>query len=144
MGLISPAGPVYQAGTLSGNPIAMAAGFQMLKILYSNTMIYKKLEQCSAQLEEGIRENLRRLGLSYTINRVGSMFTLFFTEKKIVDYNTAKKADTEKFGKYFNSMLEQGFYLPPSQFEAAFISTAHTEQIIKKTIAANYKSLQKQ
>ena len=143
MGLISPAGPVYQAGTLSGNPIAMAAGFQMLKILYSNTMIYKRLEQCSAQLEEGIRENLRRLGLAYSVNRVGSMFTLFFTEKKIVDYNTAKKADTEKFGKYFNSMLEQGFYLPPSQFEAAFISTAHTEQIIKKTIAANYKALQK-
>ncbi|MFZ1978639.1 MAG: glutamate-1-semialdehyde 2,1-aminomutase [Bacteroidota bacterium] len=143
MELISPAGPVYQAGTLSGNPLAMAAGFQMLKILYSNTMIYKKLEQRSAQLEEGIRENIRRLGLAYTINRVGSMFTLFFAEKQVIDYNTVKKADTEKFGKYFNAMLEEGVYLPPSQFEAAFISTAHSEQIIQKTITASCKALQK-
>jgi glutamate-1-semialdehyde 2,1-aminomutase len=94
-------------------------------------------------LEEGIRENLHRLGLAHTVNRVGSMFTLFFADKQVIDYNTAKKADTDKFGKYFNAMLEQGVYLPPSQFEAAFISTAHTEQIIQKTITANYKALQK-
>lgn len=143
MQMVSPAGPMYQAGTLSGNPLAMAAGFTMLRILSANKMIYKQLEQRSAQLEDGIRENLQKLGLGYTFNRVGSMFTLFFTSKSVTDYDSAKTSDTVKFSAYFNAMLEQGIYLPPSQFEAAFISTAHTERLLEKTIKANYKALQK-
>ncbi len=141
MQMVAPAGPMYQAGTLSGNPLAMAAGFTMLQILHANKMIYKQLEQRSAQLEEGIRDNLNKLGLKHTFNRVGSMCTLFFTSKPVSDYNSAKTSDTAKFSLYFNLMLEQGIYLPPSQFEAAFISTAHSERIIEKTIKANYKAL---
>ena len=143
MQMVAPAGPVYQAGTLSGNPLAMAAGFTMLRILHANKMIYKQLEQRSAQLEEGLRENLQKLGLGYTLNRIGSMFTLFFTSKSVTDYDSAKTSDTAKFSTYFNAMLEQRIYLPPSQFEAAFISTAHTERIIEKTIKASYKALQR-
>jgi len=143
MQMVAPAGPMYQAGTLSGNPLAMAAGLTVLRILHANKMIYKQLEQRSAQLEEGIRDNLNKLGLGYTFNRVGSMCTLFFTSKPVIDYDSAKTSDTEKFSLYFNSMLEQGIYLPPSQFEAAFISTAHSERIIRKTIKASYKALQR-
>jgi glutamate-1-semialdehyde 2,1-aminomutase len=143
MQMVAPAGPVYQAGTLSGNPLAMAAGFTMLRILHANKMIYKQLEQRSAQLEEGLRENLQKLGLGYTLNRIGSMFTLFFTSKSVTDYDSAKTSDTAKFSTYFNAMLEQRIYLPPSQFEAAFISTAHTERIIEKTIKASYKALKR-
>jgi glutamate-1-semialdehyde 2,1-aminomutase len=141
MQMVAPAGPMYQAGTLSGNPLAMAAGLTMLRILHANKMIYKQLEQRSAQLEEGIRCNLNKLGLEHSFNRVGSMCTLFFTSKPVTDYDSAKTSDTAKFSTYFNSMLEQGIYLPPSQFEAAFISTAHSEKIIEKTIKANYKAL---
>jgi glutamate-1-semialdehyde 2,1-aminomutase len=140
--MVAPSGPMYQAGTLSGNPLAMAAGLTMLNILHANKMIYKKLEQRSLQLEEGIRDNLNKLGLGYTFNRVGSMGTLFFTSKPVTDFDSAKTSDTTKFSAYFNSMLEQGIYLPPSQFESAFISTAHSEKIIEKTIRANYKALQ--
>ena len=143
MQMVAPSGPMYQAGTLSGNPLAMTAGFTLLRILHANKMIYKQLEQRSLQLEEGIRENLSKLGLGYTFNRVGSMFTLFFTSKPVTDYDSAKTSDTAKFSAYFNSMLEQGISLPPSQFEAAFISTAHSERIIRKTIKASYKALQK-
>jgi glutamate-1-semialdehyde 2,1-aminomutase len=143
MQMVAPAGPMYQAGTLSGNPLAMAAGLTMLQILHANKMIYKQLEQHSAQLEEGIRDNLNKLGLGYTFNRVGSMCTLFFTSKPVTDYDSAKTSDTSKFSKYFNSMLEQGIYLPPSQFETVFISTAHSERIIEKTIKKNYKALQR-
>jgi glutamate-1-semialdehyde 2,1-aminomutase len=100
------------------------------------------LEERSAQLEDGFRENLQELGLPFVINRVGSMFTLFFTDRPVTGYQSAKTADTAKFSRYFNAMLEQGIYLPPSQFEAAFISTAHTERLIEKTIKANYKALQ--
>jgi glutamate-1-semialdehyde 2,1-aminomutase len=141
--MVAPAGPMYQAGTLSGNPLAMAAGLTMLRILHANKMIYKQLEQRSAQLEEGIRDNLNKLGLGHTYNRVGSMCTLFFTSKPVTDYDSAKTSDTAKFSMYFNSMLEQGIYLPPSQFEAAFLSTAHSERIIEKTIKASYKALQR-
>ncbi len=143
MQMVAPAGPMYQAGTLSGNPLAMAAGFTMLRILHANKMIYKQLEQRSLQLEEGLKENLQKLGLGYTFNRVGSIFTLFFTSKLVTDYDSAITSDTVKFSKYFNAMLEQGIYLPPSQFETAFISTAHTERLIEKTIKASYKALQK-
>jgi glutamate-1-semialdehyde 2,1-aminomutase len=143
MQMVAPAGPMYQAGTLSGNPLAMAAGFTILRILHANRMIYKQLEQRSAQLEEGIRDNLNKLGLEHIFNRVGSMCTLFFTSKPVTDYDSAKTSNTAKFSLYFNSMLEQGIYLPPSQFEAVFISTAHSERIIEKTIKASYKALQK-
>jgi glutamate-1-semialdehyde 2,1-aminomutase len=143
MQMIAPSGPVYQAGTLSGNPIAMTAGLKMLQILHANKMIYKQLEQRSTQLEEGIRDNLNKLGLGYTFNRVGSIFTLFFTSKPVIEYDSAKVSDTAKFSIYFNSMLEKGIYLPPSQFESAFISTAHSERIIEKTIKVNYKALQR-
>jgi glutamate-1-semialdehyde 2,1-aminomutase len=143
MQMVAPSGPMYQAGTLSGNPLAMAAGFTMLRILLANKMIYKQLEQRSAQLEEGLKGNLQKLGLGYTVNRVGSMFTLFFTSKPVADYESAKTSDTAKFSAYFNAMLEQGIYLPPSQFESAFISTAHTERIIEKTIKASFKALQR-
>jgi glutamate-1-semialdehyde 2,1-aminomutase len=121
----------------------MAAGFSMLRILHANKMIYKQLEQRSAQLEEGIRDNLKKLGLGYAFNRVGSMWTLFFTSNSVIDYNSSKTSDTAKFSGYFNSMLGQGVYLPPSQFVSAFTSTAHTEKIIEKTTKASYKALQK-
>ncbi|HVN48777.1 MAG TPA: glutamate-1-semialdehyde 2,1-aminomutase [Bacteroidota bacterium] len=143
MQLVAPSGPMYQAGTLSGNPLAMAAGMSMLKILSAHKLLYKRLEERSAQLEDGFRANLQTLGLPFTMNRVGSMFTLFFTDHLVCDYQSAKTADTTKFSQYFTLMLEQGIYLPPSQFEAAFISTAHTEHIIEKTIKANYNALKR-
>ena len=142
MQMVAPSGPVYQAGTLSGNPLAMAAGFEMLKILSTNRSIYKKLEKRSAALEAGIRENLKKLGLNLTMNRAGSMFTLFFTEREVTDFESAKTSDTNQFAKYHSSMLEQGVSLPPSQFEAVFLSLAHTGALIEKTIKANYRALQ--
>jgi glutamate-1-semialdehyde 2,1-aminomutase len=142
MQMVAPAGPMYQAGTLSGNPLAMTAGLTLLRILSANKMIYKQLEQRSAQLEDGIRKNLAERGLGYTLNRVGSMFTLFFTNQPVTDYESAKTSETGKFTRYFNSMVDQGIYLPPSQFEAAFVSTAHTERLIEKTIKANLTALQ--
>ncbi len=141
MKTVSPDGPVYQAGTLSGNPLAMTAGLAQLKILNKHKAIYRRLEKLGAQLEEGFVNNFRKLGLSYRLNRVGSMFTLFFTGERVVDFKSALASDTGKFAAYFGEMLKRGIYLPPSQFEAAFISAAHTERDIEKTIAANYDSL---
>lgn len=141
MRMVSPDGPVYQAGTLSGNPLAMAAGIAQLKILAGEKNLYRQLEKMGKLLEGGINENLRKLGLNYRLNRVGSMFTLFFTGERVRDFKSALKSDTGKFATYFCEMLKQGIYLPPSQFEAAFISTAHTERDIEKTVEANYDSL---
>ncbi|MGO9482154.1 MAG: glutamate-1-semialdehyde 2,1-aminomutase [Candidatus Kryptoniota bacterium] len=141
MRMVSPDGPVYQAGTLSGNPLAMAAGIAQLKILNGRKSLYKTLEKMGKLLEDGVNENLRNLGLKYKFNRAGSMFTLFFANEAVRDFNSALRSDTKKFAKYFNEMLKRGVYLPPSQFEAAFISTAHTEKDIEKTVAANYESL---
>lgn len=132
---------MYQAGTLSGTPLAMAAGYEMLSILSSDGSVYKTLEERSSQLEDGMQDSLRKLGLNYQINRVGSMFTLFFTENKVVDYKSAKQSDTAKFGKFFNEMLNRGIYLAPSQFEAAFVSTAHAEDDIEKTNEAFKQAL---
>ncbi len=143
MEMISPQGPVYQAGTLSGNPIAVAAGYETLKILSHDKDVYKKLEIKSARLGERIQDNIMSLGVPVKFQRVGSMFTLFFTEKEVIDYDAAKSSDTKKFGAYFNEMLQQGIYLPPSQFEAAFLSTAHTAAEIEKTIAATRRALRK-
>ncbi len=140
MNLISPEGPVYQAGTLSGNPIAVAAGIATLKELLKPGT-YEKLEYLSEKLEKGIREVLKELKLSYQVNRAGSMLTLFFTEKEVKDFQTALNSDTEKFAIFWQKMLEEGIYLPPSQFEAWFISLAHGEKEIEKTIAVVYKVL---
>lgn len=133
MQMVSPNGPMYQAGTLSGNPLAMAAGYEMLSIISQDKTVYKILEERSAQLENGMRETLKKFSLNYRINRVGSMFTLFFTDKDVIDYDSAKTSDTKKFALFFNEMLKSGIYLAPSQFEAAFVSSAHTEEDIEKT-----------
>jgi len=139
METLAPAGPVYQAGTLSGNPLAVAAGLTTLNLL--NDEIYEKLEALGAQLEQGIKNNLQELSLPYQYQRVGSMACLFFTDKPVTNYQDAAKCDTEKFGAYYRTMLEEGVLLPPSQFEAFFIGAAHTEADIEKTVAANAKAL---
>ena len=143
MKLIAPSGPVYQAGTLSGNPLAMTAGFETLSIIDETPDFYAQLEEKSAYLAGGIADGLREMGLSYTINRTGSMFTLFFTDSEVVDFDTAKTSDTGKFARYFGAMLESGVYLPPSQFEACFVSNAHTKEDLDKTIAASRAAIGK-
>jgi glutamate-1-semialdehyde 2,1-aminomutase len=137
---VAPVGPIYQAGTLSGNPLAMTAGIETLKLL-AKPGVYKSLEKSSAELEKGLREAAREAGVAMTFNRVGSMFTGFFTEKKVSDFASAKSSDTARFGKYFLSMLKNGVNLAPSQFEAAFMSLAHTKADIAKTVEAARKSL---
>jgi glutamate-1-semialdehyde 2,1-aminomutase len=139
--MIAPSGPVYQAGTLSGNPLAMAAGLETLSIIDEDTAFYDRLESLGRDLEVGIRDALAELNIHYTFNRVGSMFTMFFTETAVVDFETAKTSDTGKFAAYFNAMLELGIYLPPSQFEACFISAAHNARDITQTIEAVRNSL---
>jgi glutamate-1-semialdehyde 2,1-aminomutase len=141
MKLVAPSGPMYQAGTLSGNPLAMAAGIAMLRMLKSDASIYRILDEKSAKLEKGIRSIIEKNNLPLTQNRVGSMFTLFFTQERVIDYDTAKTSDTKRFAEYFSSMLDQGVYLAPSQFEAAFISMAHSEEDIERTIAVAEKAL---
>ncbi len=141
MRMVSPDGPVYQAGTLSGNPLAMSAGLAQLTILDKQKSIYRRLEKLGKLLEDGIGKNLIKLGLNYRINRAGSMFTFFFSDNYVGDFSSALASDRAKFAAYYGEMLKRGIYLPPSQFEAAFISAAHTEQDIEKTVAANYDSL---
>ncbi len=141
MELVAPAGPVYQAGTLSGNPLAMAAGYAALKYIDENKDIYALLEEKSARLVEGFRENLKYFNKSFSINRIGSMSSLFFTEKKVTDFTTAVSSNTELFGKYHRAMLERGIYLAPAQFEAIFVSTAHSDEDIEFTIKSNYEAL---
>lgn len=141
MECISPVGTVYQAGTLSGNPLAMSAGLETLKIL-SEENPYPELEKKAVMVEEGFKNNLQKLGLNLCQTRVGSMSCLFFTDKDVVDFETANSSDTQKFAAYFNGMLERGIYLACSQFEAMFISTKHTEEDLQKTIDANYQSLE--
>jgi len=139
---LAPDGPVYQAGTLSGNPLAMAAGFAALKHIKERPTIYDELEEKSSYLESGFRENLKSLGKSYALNRVGSMMCMFFTEEHVENFNNAVKSDTELYGKYFHEMLKSGVYLAPSQFEALFVSTAHTNEDLDKTIKAHKRSLE--
>ncbi len=127
MNRVAPAGPIYQAGTLSGNPLAVAAGLAMLRRIEKENP-YPKLEALGARLEKGLT------GPSVRVNRVGSMFTVFFTNQDVVDFDSAKTCEIPRFNSYFQSMLRQGVYLAPSQFEAAFISTAHTEADIDKTL----------
>ena len=141
MDSISPVGPVYQAGTLSGNPLAMAAGLAMLRYLKNNPNVYQQLNQQTTKLTEEIKKQYEAEGLQYTINQVGSMFTLFFTDKPVVDFDSAKTSDTKRFASYFQSMLHQGVYLAPSQFEAMFISTAINDPIIDQILQASKKAL---
>jgi len=136
MDLVAPLGPMYQAGTLSGNPLAMAAGYAQLRYLKEHKEVYAKLDQLSADLVTGVAAAAKSAGVAMTSNRVGSMFTWFFTRGPVTDWDSASKSDTEAFGRFFRNLLESGVYLPPSQYEAAFLGTAHTEEDIKKTIAA--------
>ena len=135
MDLIAPSGPVYQAGTLSGNPLAVSAGIATLKQLKERG-IYKKLEERSGALTKGMGEAAKKAGVSFTQTRVGSMLCGFFTPGPVIDWNTARQSDTTRYGIFFHMMLEQGVYFAPSQFEAAFLSTAHTPGDIEKTIRA--------
>jgi glutamate-1-semialdehyde 2,1-aminomutase len=139
MAQLSPAGGVYQAGTLSGNPLAMTAGIETLKLLKQEGF-YKKLDEKSAILAEGISKAAREAGIPIYSTRVGSMFCAFFTPNVVHDWNTAAQCDTKAFAKYFQQMLAKGVYLAPSQFETAFVSIAHTDTDIEKTIAAASES----
>lgn len=143
MQLIAPAGPVYQAGTLSGNPLAMTAGIETLCTINEDPEFYKDLGDACEYLYQGLRNNLLELKLDYTINSCGSMFTLFFTPDQVTDFDSSKAADTSKFTTYFNHMLNNHIYLPPSQFEANFVSKAHSKDDLDTTIAANYDSMKK-
>jgi glutamate-1-semialdehyde 2,1-aminomutase len=140
MDWVSPAGPVYQAGTLSGNPIAMSAGLAMLHHLNETPDVYTRLESISDKVVKGLQASLTRLNLDYTINHIGSMFTLFFTNQPVTDFASAKTSDLALFGKYFHAMLDREVYLAPSQFESLFLSTA-IEPHIDKIIKANEEAL---
>jgi glutamate-1-semialdehyde 2,1-aminomutase len=139
MDWVAPAGPVYQAGTLSGNPLAVAAGLKTLEIL-RRPGTYEQLEVIAEKLASGLAAAVAKAGVPLTVNRVGSMFTCFFSSDPVTDYASAKKSDTVKFACFFRSLLEGGVYFPPSQFEAAFISTAHSEADVTLTIAAAAKA----
>jgi glutamate-1-semialdehyde 2,1-aminomutase len=141
MDQVSPLGPVYQAGTLSGNPLAMAAGLATLRYLCSHREIYGQLDRTAATLVEMVIEAARDAGVALTANRVGSMFTWFFTADQVTDWPSAAKSDTQKFGKFHRAMLENGVYLPPSQFEAAFLSIAHTTDDVSQTVEAARNAL---
>ena len=140
MRVLAPLGPVYQAGTLSGNPLAMAAGLKTLELLRAPGA-YEKLEALSARLEAGLRGVFTTAKVPTTFHRVGSMWTGFFTAGPVTDYTTAKTSDTARFGRFFRAMLREGVYLAPSQFEAAFVSLAHTEADVDHTIAAAARAL---
>jgi glutamate-1-semialdehyde 2,1-aminomutase len=140
MSVIAPVGGVYQAGTLSGNPLAVAAGMKMLELL-QRPGTYERLEESSARLVDGVAQLAREKGLPLTSNRVGSMFTGFFTDQPVTDYASAKTSDTARFGKFFHAMLDAGVYLAPSQFEAAFVSVAHDGRAIDRTVEAARRAL---
>ncbi len=141
MDAVAPAGPMYQAGTLSGNPLAMAAGFETLSTILEDREFYDTLEAKSRRLDEGMDRNIRELGLPLVQNRVGSMSTLFFTRGPVTDYRSATSSNTQRFAAYFRSMLELGIYLAPSQYEAGFVSIAHSDADIDRTIDANRRAL---
>jgi glutamate-1-semialdehyde 2,1-aminomutase len=140
---VSPAGPVYQAGTLSGNPLAMAAGYETLRLIREDESFYQRMDEKGRMLEDGIRNIARSVGEPVTINRLGSMFTLFFVRDEVVDFGTAVRADRERFGMFFREMVKEGVCLPPSQFEAAFLSAAHSEGDIDRTLKAVKSSLER-
>jgi glutamate-1-semialdehyde 2,1-aminomutase len=139
MDRIAPAGPIYQAGTLSGNPLAVAAGLATLRRLQASPP-YDALETLGARLESGLLQAAAKARAPIRVNRVGSMFTVFFTDRDVTDFDSAKTCDTQRFNRFFHSMLEQGVYLPPSQFEAAFLSAAHTDADVDRTVEAAVKA----
>jgi glutamate-1-semialdehyde 2,1-aminomutase len=140
MNNIAPAGAIYQAGTLSGNPLSMTAGLITLRRL-RDTSIYDRLENSSKKLCDGLAAAAEEAGVTTVTNRVGSMWTSFFTSEPVVDWDSANKCDRQRYGKFFHGMLDEGVYLAPSQFEAAFVSLAHTDEIIERTIDAARKSV---
>ena len=142
MSLVSPEGPVYQAGTLSGNPLAMTAGIETVKEL-ARPGVYKAIERKSAMLEDGLKDAAKRAGVETRFYRAGSMFCTYFTGSEVTDYASAKKADARKFSRFFSEMLERGVNLAPSQFEAGFMSLSHSDRDINATVAAAYESLKK-
>lgn len=148
MQLLAPLGPVYQAGTLSGNPLAMAAGLVTVGYLEKHRdLLYPQLEAQSKTLAEGVAQAAQEAGIAVTTNRQGSMFTWFFTANPVRDYATAEQSDTARFGQFHRGMLERGVWLPPSQFEAAFLGMAHTPELIAQTIATAHEvfaAIQKQ
>ena len=135
MEMVAPLGPVYQAGTLSGNPLAMTAGIATLQLLQDQSA-YQRLEARASHLEDGLRRAAVGAEVPARINRVGSMLTVFFTDGPVTDYESARRSDTERYGRFFRAMLERGVYLPPSQFEAAFVSLAHSQADLEATISA--------
>ena len=139
MNNVAPAGPVYQAGTLSGNPLSMTAGLVALRRLRDET-VYERLEKSSQRLCDGLTDAAREAGVTTVTNRVGSMWTSFFTGDPVVDWSTANKSSRETYGRFFHAMLDAGVYLAPSQFEAAFVSLAHSDDVIEQTIAAARKA----
>lgn len=142
MDMLAPEGPVYQAGTLSGNPLAMAAGITMLKLIDETPDFYSELERKAVMLEEGFKKNLQEAGVKGLVNRVGSMMTMFFTdEEKVSSLDEAMKSDTEKYANYFKMSLANGIYIAPSQFECLFVSYAHTNQDIEAILSANLEAL---
>ena len=142
MDMLAPIGPVYQAGTLSGNPLAMSAGIAMLKLIKNTPDFYTELERKAAILEQGILNNMQLTGIKGLINRVGSMMTFFFTkEKQITSFEEAMKSDSDTYARYFKMSLESGIYLAPSQYECLFVSYAHSDKDIETIIAANLQAL---
>lgn len=139
---VSPVGPVYQAGTLSGNPLAMAAGLTMVSHLKSHPEVYTQINHTTNKLVEGLKKQISEKGMNYTVNQVGSMFTLFFTDRAVTDFPTATSSDTALFAHYFNSMLNQGIYMAPSQYEAMFISTAIDDGLLDRILTASEQALQ--
>ncbi|MEC0372340.1 glutamate-1-semialdehyde 2,1-aminomutase [Paenibacillus chibensis] len=136
---VAPSGPIYQAGTLSGNPLAMVAGYTTLKLL--TPAVYEQLEERASRLAAGFTKNAQELGVPVTLNRVGSMVCPFFTEGPVVNYDTAKASDLKRFTKYFANLVEEGVSVAPSQFEGMFVSAAHSVEDIDATIEANYNAL---
>jgi glutamate-1-semialdehyde 2,1-aminomutase len=140
MEYLAPTGPVYQAGTLSGNPLAMAAGIATLDLLQGKS--YSTLEKMTETLCDGYRDLFVHKGIPVRINRVGSMFTLFFTGEEVTDFTSAFLSDTDRFGRFFQGMLKEGISLAPAQFEAGFVSFAHTDDDISRTLDACEKVLE--
>lgn len=138
---IAPTGPIYQAGTLSGNPLAMAAGYTTLSLLTPE--VYERLERLSAKLADGFERNAKERGIPCTINRVGSMVCPFFTDRQVVNYETARSSDLDLFRRYFAALVEEGINVAPSQFEGMFVSGVHTDEDIELTIEAHRRALQK-
>jgi glutamate-1-semialdehyde 2,1-aminomutase len=142
MDMLAPLGPVYQAGTLSGNPLAMAAGIAMLSaILERREMLYAGLEKTTAAIAEGVAKLAAEQGLALTTNRVGSMFTWFFTPEKVMDFASASISNTAAFARFHRGMMERGVWLPPSQYEAAFVSKEHGEREVELVLGAAHEAL---